>query len=415
MKRLFLFFILLFSLLSVTGASYTVETIPNIHRQNKFSYVSNPDGIISAGAVSQIDTLLHQLEQHTSAEVAVVLVESIGNEEIKPFAIRLFEAWGIGKKAKDNGLLILFVADQRKITFETGYGVEGILPDIICKRIQTQNMLPAFKAGNYDKGMIDGVAAVVRRLGSPEAKGELWAEDSGTATESRISEGIILYLLLAAAISVIMLLLVRHSIKTSFDKSAYSKYRALAHYKSILLVLSFFFPAFVLFIYLWVKIKLNRLRNGRHLCEQCGNKMQKLNEQDDDQYLTPGEQTEEQLNSVDYDVWLCGHCGAKQIYPYENQFTSYSVCPNCKAKAYALESDHIIASPTPFSVGTGEKSYRCAACRHRGKSRYSIPMIILPPVNRGGRGGGGFGGGGGFSGGSFGGGRSGGGGATSGW
>src|ERR1035437_1132104 len=63
---------------------------------------------------------------------------------------------------KDNGLLVLFVLDQRKVTFETGYGLEGVLPDAICKRIQYQSMTPEFKNGNYDAGFLAGI----QRIGS---------------------------------------------------------------------------------------------------------------------------------------------------------------------------------------------------------------------------------------------------------
>ena len=78
--------------------------------------------------------------------------------------------------------MILFVLDQRKITFETGYGLEGILPDAICKRIQTRYMLPEFKTENYDKGMLQGLNAIHHRLSTPEAQDELWVQ-SQTAQE----------------------------------------------------------------------------------------------------------------------------------------------------------------------------------------------------------------------------------------
>ena len=92
--------------------------------------------------VQQINVILDSLQKQTGAEVAVVVLNSIGQSEIKPFATDLLKLWGIGKAKKDNGLLMLFVLDQKKVTFETGYGLEGILPYAICKRIQIQNMIP---------------------------------------------------------------------------------------------------------------------------------------------------------------------------------------------------------------------------------------------------------------------------------
>ena len=83
--------------------------------------------------------------------------------------------------------------------------------------------------------------------------------------------------------------------------------------------------------------------------------MRKLNEEEDNRYLTPQENTEEKLQSVDYDVWLCDQCGNTEVYPYENRYTKYSSCPQCHAKAYSLDRDRILIAPTPFSTGTGEK------------------------------------------------------------
>lgn len=390
------------------GNDYTIETIPNVHLQNAKAFVSNPDAILSASTEQQINLLLDSLQTKTSAEVAVVAVNSIGDADIKQFATELFNLWGIGKREKDNGLLILFVLNQRKITFETGYGIEGILPDAICKRIQTQYMLPEFKNGNYDKGMLQGVDAIYNRVTTPEARDELWVQKEPAREDW--SKAFWYYAITALLFSTVLLLLVRSSVKTTKTKDNYQQYRDLSGYKSILLVLSFIFPIFILFLYIWVSIRLKRLRNKPQKCDSCGATMRKLNEEEDNLYLTPQENTEEKLQSVDYDVWLCDQCGNTKVYPYENRFTKYSKCPQCRTKAYSLDNDRILIAPTPFSTGTGEKTYHCAHCHFQTKSRYVIPMIIIASANNRRGGGGGFSGGG-----SFGGGRSGGGGATSGW
>ena len=69
----------------------------------------------------------------------------------------------------------MLILDQRRITFRTGYGIEGILPDAICKRIQTQYVIPQFKQGDYDKGILDGMNVITRILTTPEAVKELAA------------------------------------------------------------------------------------------------------------------------------------------------------------------------------------------------------------------------------------------------
>ena len=74
----------------------------------------------------------------------------IGEEDCFNFCHQLLNKWGVGKKDKNNGLVILLVTDQRCIQFYTGYGLEGVLPDAICKRIQTRYMIPYLKDGNWD-------------------------------------------------------------------------------------------------------------------------------------------------------------------------------------------------------------------------------------------------------------------------
>ncbi|MBD2703845.1 TPM domain-containing protein [Spirosoma sp. BT702] len=153
---------------------YTPETVPNPKEQRSSHYVSNPDDILSTVAVSQIDSMLGALEDSTTAQVAVVCVNSIGEAVPKDFATTLFRKWGLGYKEKNNGLLILLVNDQHRIEMETGYGLEGVLPDAICKRIQTQNMIPLFKVGDFDRAMVAGVAEVIRILTMPEAQREIY-------------------------------------------------------------------------------------------------------------------------------------------------------------------------------------------------------------------------------------------------
>ena len=144
--------------------------------------------------------------------------------------------------------------------------------------------------------------------------------------------------------------------------------------------------------------------------------MNKLDEVHDNYYLTPSQDLEEQLNSIDYDVWLCPNCGEKDVIPYVNQRSSYTVCPQCGAKACSLTSDRIITKPTTKLNGQGMKTYSCANCHKSYYKSYIIPKVAaeVPIIigGIGGRGGGGFGGG---IGGGFGGGMTGGGGASGGW
>ena len=142
-------------------------------------YVSDPTSILSPAATDTIDAILGRLEKSTGIETAVVMLPSIGENDIFDFSTSLFRKWGIGKKKSDNGLLILFVMDQHKVRFSTGYGIEGTMTDAMSKRIQMQYMVPAFKRSDWNKGMVDGVRATAKVLdGSMEPE----ATDSDTDT-----------------------------------------------------------------------------------------------------------------------------------------------------------------------------------------------------------------------------------------
>lgn len=154
------------ALLAAADREYTVQTIPNLRLQDGRQHVSNPDGIISPDDVARINRMLGALEDSLGIEVAVVAVNSIRDADPRSFATDLFNHWGLGKKGKDNGLLIQLVTApaQRSVVFETGYGLEGVLPDAISYRLQQQAMIPDLKAGRYSAAMASGVAAVTNYL-----------------------------------------------------------------------------------------------------------------------------------------------------------------------------------------------------------------------------------------------------------
>ena len=174
----------------------SVDDVPNVRLTDVRRYVSDPTSILSPAATDTIDAILGRLEKSTGIETAVVMLPSIGENDIFDFSTSLFRKWGIGKKKSDNGLLILFVMDQHKVRFATGYGIEGTMTDAMSKRIQMQYMVPAFKQSDWNKGMVDGVRATAKVLdGSMEPE----AADSDTDTSDLLfSIGIIIGVILLA-------------------------------------------------------------------------------------------------------------------------------------------------------------------------------------------------------------------------
>jgi uncharacterized protein len=120
--------------------------------------------ILSSDARDRITTATKAHEAATSNQVVVLTVTTIGSTSIEEYAVKVFEAWKLGQKGKDNGVLVVVVPQDRKMRIEVGYGLEGPLPDGAAGEIIRTWMTPAFKAGNYDKGVEDGVAAIIARL-----------------------------------------------------------------------------------------------------------------------------------------------------------------------------------------------------------------------------------------------------------
>ena len=182
-RILFNFFIQIsacFFLLSATmsfananaAESYSVDTIPNPRLKDINLHVSDPASLLSPNTVDYINSKLSSLERKTGIQSAVLMLPSIGSNDLFEFSQELFRTWGIGNKKQNNGLLIVYVDDQHSIRFHTGYGLEGSLPDAICKRIQINNMIPFFKQGNQDAAMKAGIDAVCLRLSDADTSSQ---------------------------------------------------------------------------------------------------------------------------------------------------------------------------------------------------------------------------------------------------
>lgn len=140
--------------------STTVQQIPN-PRQVNGAWVSDHANILSAETEAQLNKLLWQLKTNTGAEFAVVTVQNTSSASSpKEFATELFNYWGIGEKGKDNGLLWLHSVGDRRLEVETGYGLESILPDFRIGNIIRNEIIPKFKANDFNGGTLTGVQSL---------------------------------------------------------------------------------------------------------------------------------------------------------------------------------------------------------------------------------------------------------------
>ena len=126
--------------------------------------------ILQPATRDRLSTELKAHEQATGNQIVVLTVPTIGDEGIEEYATRVFENWKLGQKGKDNGVLVIVVPKDRKMRIEVGYGLEGTLTDVAAARIIRDVMTPRFRAGDYDNGLTEGVAAVLATVtGKSEA------------------------------------------------------------------------------------------------------------------------------------------------------------------------------------------------------------------------------------------------------
>jgi uncharacterized protein len=147
--------IVLFFALSNLGA-FAAEKYParGINAVNDFAKVIDP------ASAAKMESLAREVFQKTGTAIVVTTVATIGeNEDHRMYANGLYKAWGIGKKGEDKGVLIFFTLKERKIRIETGYGVEGVLPDGLVGEILDKYVIPQLKAGDYGKGLYNAVYA----------------------------------------------------------------------------------------------------------------------------------------------------------------------------------------------------------------------------------------------------------------
>ena len=150
--------------LPVLAKEYKVGDVPMVHLQNKLRYTINPDSILSSRTVYAIDTTLYSLEQRTGIQVMVAALTDIEGGDCFEFAYQLGQTNGVGQKEQNSGLVILLVTEERCIQFVTGYGLEGVLPDALCKQIQVRYMNKLFSKGDWDGGLLAGITAIVSVL-----------------------------------------------------------------------------------------------------------------------------------------------------------------------------------------------------------------------------------------------------------
>ena len=161
MKKYYLLFCLLF----FSVVSYALTEIPAFDHR-----VIDTSHTLESSQIDDLESSLIGFEKKRTdgAQIAVLMINKLDNETIEQYADRVFIQWKIGKKEKDNGILLLIVKDDKLMRIEVGYGFEGTITDLIASHIIREQLAPQFKKNNYYQGIHDALSVLISKLNDPQ-------------------------------------------------------------------------------------------------------------------------------------------------------------------------------------------------------------------------------------------------------
>ena len=195
-------------ILSLCTAIFITLTASAVFAAEKYpsprGAVNDFANVIDSANAARMEALAREVLQKTGTAVVVATVDTVGeNEDYNLYANGLYKAWGIGKKGEDKGVLIFLTVKERKIRIETGYGVEGILPDGLVGEILDKYVIPLLKEGNYGKALYNGMYACSVYI-AKDAGVQLSGSPAPYRTKARAEKkginvfGVIFFLIVAA-------------------------------------------------------------------------------------------------------------------------------------------------------------------------------------------------------------------------
>ena len=360
------------AVLQITPAqAERLRWVPN-PRSTNGTWVADPSHHLRPATVDSLNTLLSALSRETGTEMAVVAIDSTSGFEPFDVALALHRMWGVGQKGRDNGIVLVWVPTQRAVQISVGYGLEGVLPDSRVGRVRDQTIFPAFRRNDFDAGMLAGVEAI-----AAIAREEKDARGSTMSTTNPPPNG-------------------RAVVERGPGSPAGRRTGIVFGALGGLLALA----GGVGGVATYRRRRLRQCPNGHGM-------MVRLDEQADDAYLDKGQQLEERLASVNYDVLICPTCQHMSIVPHRAWFSRYSKCQACGRRTLETESRTLVRASTSHE-GSKEVTEHCRNCGWGRTYTRTIPRVQASSGGSGGSGGGGGGGGSSFGGGSAGGGGAGG-------
>lgn len=382
---------------------WTVNNVPNTRLKSDKIHVSDPDSIIDDVYEDSINAVLSAIRNKT--DIFVVALNKVdGQGDV--FANELFRKWGIGNKDRNNGVLVLMTMDPKFIRIETGYGMEEILPDVVCHRIIRDNVKPYFKAGKYSEGLLkcakslsytaagteyNDIVKVTANSLAQQLDGDV-ASTSDNDFSSDSDESwweIILYLItgwyilsifIAPVLSLYHLYLYwkifrnysankKENFNMACAKAATDCFSHRKHIWYCILIPMSIVTA------VWFLVLGNYFRLKKRICPKCGKKMRRLSESEEDAYMTDVQIEEEKKRIVDYDVWLC-ECGETVIDFYEDShYEEYEECPHCGSRMMKVAERETIIAASTAHPGSEKVRYLCEHCGKTHTKTVEIPKL----------------------------------------
>lgn len=160
---IFLYLITILSCSEIYPQDSSQKSLSDNPRQLR-QYAVDETGTLGHSQLNDLNTKLRDEEKNSSNQILVYMIPSLNGESLEDVSIRLAEKNKIGKKDKNNGVLLLVVKNDRKVRIEVGYGLEGVLTDAVSSQIIRNEITPAFKSGNYNEGINKGIDAIISTI-----------------------------------------------------------------------------------------------------------------------------------------------------------------------------------------------------------------------------------------------------------
>lgn len=169
------------------GAASAAPTFPPLTGR-----VVDNANILSPQTEAELTNELATLETQTGRQLVVATLPDLQGYEIEDYGYQLLRSWGVGDKDRDDGAILIVAPGERKVRIEVGYGLEPILTDALSSLIINQRIIPAFKEGKLEEGVVDGTRAIIQQLSLPEDEAKAAAQAKQPSRSGEIGPGAIL-------------------------------------------------------------------------------------------------------------------------------------------------------------------------------------------------------------------------------